>query len=79
MFGIRILLLLLGIGLVIAILTHFARGSGRLTEKKTRQVDKMVKCHHCGTYIPEQETIESHGRYYCCEQHRRDAEKTDPG
>lgn len=79
MFGIRILLLLLGIGLVIAILYHFARGSGRVTEKKPRQVDKMVKCRQCGTYIPEQEAIESNGSQYCCEQHRRDAEEHNPG
>lgn len=77
MFGIRILLLLIGIGLVIAILAHFARGSGRITEKKPKQVDKMVKCRHCGTYIPEQDAVHSNGRYYCSEQHRQDAEASE--
>ncbi len=79
MFGIRILLFLIGIGLVIAILVHFARGSGRITEKKPKHVDKMVKCHQCGTYTPVKETIESNGSHYCCEQHRKDAEDNKSG
>ena len=79
MFGIRILLLLIGIGLVIAILTHFARGSSRITEKKPKHVDKVVECRYCGTYIPEQEAIESNGSYYCCEQHRKDAQHNESG
>ena len=79
MFGLRVLLLLIGIGLVIAILNHLARGSGRITEKKPKNVDKMVKCRQCGTYFPEKEAIESNGSYYCCEKHRREAQHNKSG
>ncbi|MEE9423298.1 MAG: PP0621 family protein [Gammaproteobacteria bacterium] len=79
MFGIRILLMLIGVGLVIAILVHFARGSRQITEKKPKHVDKVVECQHCGTYIPEQEAIEFNGSFYCCEQHRRDAQHKKSG
>lgn len=39
----------------------------------TRPVS-MVRCHHCGLYIPEKEAIcEDNEHFFCCEAHKRAA------
>lgn len=42
-----------------------------------RPVESMVSCARCGLNQPRSECVESAGRFYCCEQHRRDAESGD--
>ena len=69
MFGIRVLIYLLGIGLVIWILFRLAKGP-RSGEKPAKKVDDMVRCVRCGMFVPRHEAIEDDGRYYCCSQHR---------
>jgi len=69
MFGIRVLIYLLGIGLVVWILIRLAKGS-RIEEKPAKQVGDMVGCAHCGTFVPRHEAIREEDRYYCCSQHR---------
>jgi uncharacterized protein len=36
-----------------------------------RTPERMVACAACGVYLPEGEAIESSGRHFCCEEHRR--------
>lgn len=43
--------------------------------QKPKQIETFVACHKCGLHIPQQEAIESNGRYYCSESHR-DNDKT---
>lgn len=43
--------------------------------QKPRQIETFVACHKCGLHIPQQEAIESQGRYYCSESHR-DADRS---
>ncbi|MFQ5643883.1 MAG: PP0621 family protein [Thiogranum sp.] len=69
MFGIRVLIYLLGIGLVIWILMRLAKGP-RIEKKTARQVDDMVRCARCGTFTPRNEAVREGDRYYCCSQHR---------
>lgn len=38
---------------------------------------KMVKCIHCGVYVPEETAIKALGKTYCSEAHRLD--DTDKG
>ncbi len=38
-----------------------AKGSG----------ERMVTCAHCGVHLPQSDSIESAGQYYCSEEHRR--------
>ncbi len=33
--------------------------------------ERMVGCGHCGVHLPVSEAIESQGRYFCSEEHRR--------
>jgi len=69
MFGIRILIYLLGIALVVWILFRLARSPA--SEKPVKkQVDDMVCCAHCGTFVPKNEAIREGDRNYCSTQHR---------
>jgi uncharacterized protein len=69
MFGIRVLIYLLGIGLVVWILIRLAKGP-RVEEKPAKKVNDMVRCARCGTFVPRDEAIGEEDRYYCCNQHR---------
>lgn len=69
MFGIRVLIYLLGIALVVWILIRLAKGSG--TKKKpVRQMEDTVRCAHCGMFVPRNEATRDGDRYYCSAAHR---------
>lgn len=36
-----------------------------------RAPEDMVRCQVCGVNMPRSEALLSRGRYYCCEEHRR--------
>jgi uncharacterized protein len=69
MFGIRVLLFLLGIGLVVWILIRLAKGPA-LAKKPQKKVGDMVPCSHCGVYVPRGEALQDGDRYFCCREHR---------
>jgi len=69
MFGIRVLIYLIGIGLVIWILVRLAK-SPRVEQKDAGKVDDMVRCARCGTFVPRNEAVKEGDRYYCCSRHR---------
>lgn len=33
--------------------------------------ERMVDCTQCGVHLPISEAVESQGRYFCSEEHRR--------
>lgn len=69
MFGIRVLIFLLGIALVVWILFRLARSPSNSKPRK-KQVDDMVRCARCGTFVPRNEAIHEGDRDYCSTQHR---------
>lgn len=69
MFGIRVLLYLVGIALVVWILFRLAK-SPQVEKKPTKKVGDMVSCARCGTYVPREEALQDGDRYYCCSEHR---------
>lgn len=77
MFGIRVLLFLIGIALVVLILKRLALGSGSAATRRPEQVGRMVQCSRCGVYLPEQDAIQDGGRYYCSRDHLREDRNTD--
>jgi len=77
MFGLRVLVFLVGIALVVVILKRLALGSGPRVARRREQVGRMVQCHHCGLYLPEQEAFQESGRYYCSREHLRKDKGTD--
>lgn len=38
-------------------------------EKETKQVEKLIQCALCQTFIPQSKAIQTKGAYYCCEEH----------
>lgn len=34
--------------------------------------EDMVRCSHCDMHLPKSESIESDGKYFCSEAHRRE-------
>ncbi len=69
MFGIRVLIYLVGIALVVWILFRLARAP-RIRKAGPPRVDDMVRCARCGTFVPRGEAIRDGDRNYCCSQHR---------
>ena len=53
-----------------------SRSAGR-QPPTARAPEQMVKCAHCGVNQPVSESILTHGRYYCCDAHRLEAESRD--
>lgn len=47
------------------------RPSNQVDDDRPRRLDgNMVRCDHCGLFVPRDEAIESNGRHYCSEAHR---------
>lgn len=69
MFGMRVLIFLLGVALVVWILVRLARGSS-LQHKATPKVDEMVRCEKCGVFTPRSEAVRDGEKFYCSPQHR---------
>jgi len=44
------------------------------TPPASRVPEQMVKCAHCGVNQPISESILTQGHFYCCEDHRHEAE-----
>lgn len=39
-------------------------------DKGRDRVEAMVRCEHCGVYVPRNEAVEDAGRWYCSGAHR---------
>lgn len=50
------------------------RGDVEQARPELRDSEAMVKCAHCGVNQPISESILTHGRYYCSNAHRLEAE-----
>lgn len=37
----------------------------------SREAEKMVRCAHCGVYLPESDGLVAEGQVYCSEAHRK--------
>lgn len=68
MFGIRVLIYILGIALVIWILFRLAKGPA-VENKPAKKVGDMVRCARCGTFVPRNEALQQADRFYCSRAH----------
>jgi len=66
----RILLILILIAVVMLVVRRLKRLSSRPQAGKKTTTGHMVQCAMCGLYLPEQEAISHHGKYYCSQSHR---------
>lgn len=68
----KLLLIIVAVVVIYLLLAGAARGrrASRNTER-AGAVENMVNCAHCGLNLPQSEAIESGGRFFCGEEHRR--------
>jgi len=69
----RLIVIAVAIWLALYLLRRlFNRSTPTPTDKTTAgSPENMVRCAQCGLHLPEAEAIAHQGRYYCCEEHRR--------
>lgn len=72
-------LLLIALFFVVLGLLRKARAlrSSRPAPPVARAPEQMVRCAHCGVNQPVSESILTHGHYYCCDDHRHQAESRE--
>jgi uncharacterized protein len=72
----KLLLILAAIALVIFIVKSYQRNIQGRPEPPTPRAgggEDMVRCARCGVHFPRSEGIMTGGKYFCSEEHRRQA------
>ena len=69
---IRLIILAIVVYLVWQLIKRWQnRPVGRGDQGESRRLEgSMVRCDHCGLFVPRDEAIEEGGRHYCSEAHR---------
>lgn len=49
-----------------------AKGRSRDAARKPNAGERMVPCSQCGLNLPVSEALLASGRYFCCDEHRRE-------
>jgi uncharacterized protein len=70
----KYLVLLAVIALVVWLASASSRAAAR-RERERQRADRppqdMVRCAHCGTFLPESESVGSRGLRFCSREHER--------
>ncbi len=45
-------------------------GSARPAPKAAAEAEQMVRCAHCGVYLPASDSLAEGGDFYCCVAHK---------
>ncbi len=61
---------------VIAVIVWMVTGKARAAARRDRQqagrpVEDMVRCAHCGVFLPKAESVEARGARFCSREHER--------
>ena len=71
------ILVLIAIGLLLYIIVgSILRKNKRLSSSSNASAEKMVRCHHCGLHVSEQEAITSGNKSYCSQSHLEAEQQT---
>jgi uncharacterized protein len=65
----KLLLLVIAFAVIYFLVSGLVRKRGGSSSPPP--VEAMVPCAHCGINVPRSEALESRGRFYCSEEHRR--------
>lgn len=68
---IKYLVLIAVIVAVIWLVTGKARAAARRDEQGVRPAQDMVRCAHCGMFLPEAESVLARGHRFCSREHER--------
>lgn len=72
----RFLAIFIALAVIVAIIKRLWRAS-HPPAARTKEFGRMVRCAHCGIFIPEQEALPQGEDYYCSRAHL-DAGKRKP-
>ncbi|RME34887.1 MAG: hypothetical protein D6786_03565 [Gammaproteobacteria bacterium] len=72
---IRILVIFIVLWLVVRLVRRHLLPPGR--GGVPRKAGKMLRCEHCGTFVPAEEAVSEDGHVYCSQEHRRLAGEGD--
>jgi uncharacterized protein len=68
----KLLVLIIAAAVIYVVLTGvFRTRRPRAESAPEKSAEPMVPCVHCGVNLPRSEALESGGRFYCNEEHRR--------
>jgi uncharacterized protein len=67
----KLLLFLVFVAVVYFVVRGMMRRSRDRTRPRVPPPERMVPCSHCGLNLPQSEALESRGRFYCSDEHRR--------
>ncbi len=61
---------------VIAVIVWMVTGKARAAARRDRRpagrpVEDMVRCAHCGVFLPKAESVEARGARFCSREHER--------
>jgi uncharacterized protein len=65
----RILLVVIGIGLILMVLRQ-ALSHRRPSARPRESVQEMVRCAHCGVHVPRSEAVFEESTPFCSDEHR---------
>jgi uncharacterized protein len=69
---IKYLVLIAVIAVVFWMVTGKARAAARRERRpEDRPVEDMVRCAHCGVFLPRDESVEAGGVRFCSREHER--------
>lgn len=72
----RILLIVIVLATVITVINRLRFSRKNNVDKSAKLVPaRMVQCIYCQLHLAQDEALKSDGQYYCCDEHRQDAEK----
>ncbi|MCG6887627.1 MAG: hypothetical protein LJE74_10485 [Proteobacteria bacterium] len=66
--AIIVILAVLAYRLIKRWLANQSRNSGAAGKDK---IGQMVRCHHCGLHIPQDEALRADNHWYCNQEHRK--------
>ncbi len=70
------LILLIAAGFVAyLLLKNYQRRINRRDSDARREDEAMVRCEECGLHHPRSESLLASGKFYCCAEHRRRANR----
>jgi uncharacterized protein len=68
----KYLVLIAVISVVLWMVTGKARAAARRDRQQAdRPAEDMVRCAHCGVFLPKAESVEAHGARFCSREHER--------
>ena len=68
----KYLVLIAVISVVLWMVTGKARAAARRDRQQAdRPAEDMVRCAHCGVFLPKAESVEARGARFCSREHER--------